>query len=813
PGGWSGGDTGSDGVSCIEVAGSQLPIDQDISINDLPSLRLNIIKDGSWWISLLAGPGWNTYNLESYYENGVLEFNIKGARGGENFSLGFFDKVPDRNPIEKGTSYPLSNFAAVTQEWQRISIPLKDLIDPESGYKLTSTTYIRFEKNWGAPEQIFKVWLSDISVTSPDNEKSFAAIKVNQVGYTTKAEKYALVSGFEGTVSLSEATCFEVKKADTGKTVYSGTLKKVTDLDEKVSGEMVYTACFTQLKKPGNYYISVNADNVPDSYTFTIGNDIFDNLIVDASRYFYFQRANMALEPEYAGEFARNDFTPGDFSAPLKSDPNGERRDVSGGWYDAGDFGKYTNAGAMAISDLLWAYELYPREFTDGQFTIPESGNGIPDILDEARYEAEFFLKLQDTDGGFFHRVYPGTKETEPDTRYIDDVLGSQTHIKPTSHSGAATGVLAHAALVYAPVDAVFSARMLAAAIKGWEYLEAHPVLVPSLQGAYNDDNDEDERFYAAAALFKATGEAKYNDYVKAHYKEYTNMFINPQNAHSWGSFELTGFFHYAGSDSPDPEVYGWFKEKFANWRAIQLSRGYNNPWRNTLREYDYYWGSNLPVLCTSMDLIIGSKLLGTYNSQVVNVARSNLNYVLGINPMAFSYVSGYGENSLTEVFSGIYSEDEIPYIPDGYLAGGANMYQGSWFSRFNGKCYNDVNTEWTTNEHTIYWNSGLVFSAAFAAAEAKARSGDIKTMIIYPEEWIIDAGETTEVNIAALFNGCNIDIIKGADVVYEVLRPEIASVTPEGVITGLKPGIAFIKADITYGNYSENRKFFVLVK
>jgi endoglucanase len=354
---------------------------------------------------------------------------------------------------------------------------------------------------------------------------------------------------------------------------------------------------------------------------------------------------------------------------------------------------------------------------------------------------------------------------------------------------------------------------MLEASLKGWKYLEAHPDLVPSLPGPYNDDNDGDERFYAAAALFKATGDEKYSSYVKAHYQEYTDLFINPRNAHSWGSFELTGFFHYAGSASPDPDVYAWFEEKFTNWRAVQLGRGYNNPWRNTLQEWDYYWGSNLPVLCTSMDLIIGSTILGTYNSQVVNVARSNLNYVLGINPLAFSYVSGYGENSCQEVFSGIYNEDGIPHIPDGYLAGGANMYQGSWFSRFNGKCYNDVNTEWTTNEHTIYWNSGLVFGAAFAAAEAKARSGEVKTILIYPDDMVINVGETTELIIMGFFGGCSKDRILGADVIYESLTPGVAAVSDDGVVTGLRRGIAVLQADITYGYYSRSRKILMLVK
>ena len=145
-----------------------------------------------------------------------------------------------------------------------------------------------------------------------------------------------------------------------------------------------------------------------------------------------------------------------------------------------------------------------------------------------------------------------------------------------------------------------------------------------------------------------------------------------------------------------------------------------SGPWRNTSDDAtDYYWGSNAPMLNTAMDLVIGTRLLGTYDASVLKVVRSNANYVLGINPLSFSFVSGYGSNSLKSAFSNIYSDDGKPGIPPGYLAGGSNQYEGSWFSRFTGKCYLDDPAEWTTNEHTIYWNSGLVFAVAALKAEA----------------------------------------------------------------------------------------------
>ncbi|MCZ7669345.1 MAG: glycoside hydrolase family 9 protein [Chloroflexi bacterium] len=107
------------------------------------------------------------------------------------------------------------------------------------------------------------------------------------------------------------------------------------------------------------------------------------------------------LEEAYAGQFARGAGHPQDAEAAFRSGAK-PPIDVSGGWYDAGDYGKYVNAGATAVSDLLWAYELFPQQFPDGQMNIPESGNGVPDLLDEARWELDWILKMQEPESGGF---------------------------------------------------------------------------------------------------------------------------------------------------------------------------------------------------------------------------------------------------------------------------------------------------------------------------------------------------------------------------------------------------------------------------
>lgn len=195
----------------------------------------------------------------------------------------------------------------------------------------------------------------------------------------------------------------------------------------------------------------------------------------------------------------------------------------------------------------------------------------------------------------------------------------------------------------------------------GWSYLQTSGN-VPAPDGPYHDDDDRNDRFRAAAELFRATGEAPFHDYFLANDQSFAAAFSASENAHGATLMDLSAFLTCLRSDNRDAAAVSWITARFNEWKGYQLARA-QGAWRNTSDDAtDYYWGSTAPMFNTSMDLVIGTP---------------------------------------------------------GYLAGGSNQYEGAWFSRFTGKCYLDDAGEWTTNEHTIYWNSGLVFSAAVLKAEA----------------------------------------------------------------------------------------------
>ena len=107
------------------------------------------------------------------------------------------------------------------------------------------------------------------------------------------------------------------------------------------------------------------------------------------------------------------------------------------------------------------------------------------------------------------------------------------------------------------------------------------------------------------------------------------------------------------------------------------------------------------------------------FDFELVKAARAQLNYVLGVNPLRKSYVTGFGGDSARRIYSAIYSSERYPSLPPGILAEGPNQYQGWRYSRFFGKCYADTNTDWTVSEHAIYYNASLVFALALADGTA----------------------------------------------------------------------------------------------
>jgi hypothetical protein len=705
--GWSGSGSGE-----LETVNGNLPVDTQVTYENLPSLRFNLQTQlTSYWMSvILVMAEWNCHDVSQYVPNGYLEFNVKGKTGGEKFVIGAVDHVSDRaSGTEKTITKPITDYCTVTTEWQHVKIPLKNILDPSLGIDAYNAKAIVLDKVNLDP---FCVWINQLKLTSPDKEKAFPAIKVNQLGFREDSEKYAYVSGFEDELTASVGTKFQVKKVSDDTVVYNGELSLVKDYDPD-SGERVLKAVFTDLKQPGNYYITVNADGIVKSPKFAIENSVYKPLLTDAARYFYYQRSGTDLTEPYCTDFPRKDRTPLDKTAIFDSNSS-VTRDVSKGWFDAGDLGKYVSTGAGTLINLFWSYEMFPETYSDNQFNIPESGNGVPDILDESRWELEWILKMQDTQSGGFYARVQSDDDGKITKRIIKDKEDTTTNIRPTEDTAWAAAALAHASIVYAKYDSAFAQTCLNAAKSAWTYLEQNPNNIKSPNGPYNTDNDLSSRFLAAASLYRATGEAKYNNYFVANYSKGKDTYENASG--DWvGSWNFA-FFSYLKADNRDSDAEKWFNTEFTIWLNNKIDRYKNSSWGTAITNSNYYWGSNNQIMGMCMEALLGSKLLGTSSDTINNMALSSLNWILGTNPMRKSYVTGYGDDCIKTVFSTFNGDGKLG-VAKGFMPLGPNRYNGAGLSIFPAKCYLDSADEWTTNEHSIGSTSTLVFMSAFASS------------------------------------------------------------------------------------------------
>jgi hypothetical protein len=722
---WSGGD--------VVAPGSLLPIDTAQVYGGLPSLRFEVQGPNNWWwVAILAGQDWMPYSVEHYRAGGFLEFNVKGAAGGEMFTLALGDLDNARVPAE--TELPSVgswNHVTVTTDWQHVRVPLSalmpdDKVVPLGTFQPRQMRVLRLsEPYWGSYAKTF--WLNDVKFTSPDREPSPPAIRVNQVGYLPIGEKYAYVADFPEALLADAGTRFEVRRAADDAVAYVGKLKLVDAHEQFVSGEKVLRADFSWLWRPGEYYLAVNAPGIDRSPAFRIGWQLYEPALRDAMRYYFFQRQGIAIEEPYAEGFARGLGHPGDTSARMRS--TGAVRDVSQGWYDAGDYGKYTPFAAAPIVDLLDAHAAFPFVFGDDT-NIPESGNGKADLLDEVKWELDWLLKMQDVDsGGFYHLVYPNNcpssgscrPEDVTEQRYVEDVMGGVANVRPTASTAKAVAALARAARAYKGYDRGYADRLLEAAEAGWAYLEANPHNIPATGFNGEQSADDAERLWAAAELYRATRKATYDSYFRARYRSYAYVWTSTTD--NAAEIPMRAFIAYLSAPKAHHDVRRWFRPLYEGWRAHQLGRA-RKTWRNFLDDgsgdygSDYYWGSNSVTLQTIVVIAMADRAIDErFDFELVKAARAQLNYVLGVNPLRKSYVTGHGADSPSQIYSHIYSNDGLAPIPPGILAEGPNQYQGWRYSRFFGKCYADTNTDWTVSEHAIYFNANLVFVLAMADA------------------------------------------------------------------------------------------------
>ncbi len=682
----------ANGGCAVQNVNGQVPV---VEIDGKPALKIQITGSGGNWGIGLARRGWVRWYLDDYLPDGAMEFEVRGEKGGEQLRIGFADSDRDGSGPDTDVNavVPISRYAKVSTQWQKVRIPIADLKRESPEVELTDCIKVVLF-NDGEPQPM-TVYLRQVRFVTTSPEHEHPPIRVNQLGYLPERKKIAKIS--------APVKRFRVVNVQNGQVVYEGETRLVKEND-RVSGDTVVEADFTAVRTPGRY--RVEAEGLEPSPPFEIRQGIYDRLFVDAMRFYYLQRCNTELTKEHAGEFARPACHLGDRRAVTRE--GGDPRDVTGGWHDAGDHNKYPPWVRHALFFMLDLYDLKPEAFTDGQLNIPESGNGVPDILDEAAWELDWLLKMQirtgEQAGAVYDRIHEHAAPRNPNAEWLQE---ERRLLPPTDEATAVcAAVWARAAGTFSTIPALRpkAQRYLEAAELAWKRLVANRARPEYL-------------LTAGAPLWDATGKEEYRDAAEEALDRVMQEGATPvPDKLMWGIYDCSvARLAVSKRDSKglrDKARKLWLE--LAD-RAVQAWRedAYSVP----LWSSDHYcWSSNQIISKMGYYTLIAHQFAP--KEEYVQLAEDALHYLLGRNAVATSMVTGYGTR-VTEIYHGIFGKSASARLPTppGFVPGGVNQWESRGISAYPARHFRPDPNNWTLTEPAIYYNAPLVFLSGYFSA------------------------------------------------------------------------------------------------
>jgi endoglucanase len=581
-------------------------------------------------------------------------------------------------------------------------------------------------------------------------------ILIDQFGYLPGEAKVAVLRdpqvGYDKNDHFSPGKEYEVRRVEDGQSVRSvAPVAWKHGAVDALSGDRGWWVDFSALTTPGRYFVYDIARGVRSPF-FRIDAHVYDDVLRAATRVYYYQRSGLKKTAAYAGECwvdaaayvgRRQDTEAHDVT---DRDNPAKVRDVSGGWFDAGDTNKYVTFAAQAVHQLLTAYSAHGAAFTD-RTGIPESGNGVPDVLDEVRWETDWLKKMQYPDGSFALKVgevdYVAASPPSADRSPRFYVPGC------TSATIAGAGMLAHAAIVFGAFPTL---RDEAADLKGraraaWKQYQGTPDKQTAcdsgvVHAGLADLSVEDQNGMAAEAaayLFALTSEPAFETYLEAHYKD-----AHPYHDIGWSRYKPDqgdALLFYASLPGAKASLaHAILGDKRADVQAGNQIYGFepdDDLYRAFLHQGQYHWGSNNPRAnygnsnLDVTDHALGLKDTSTYRTRALEI----LHYLHGVNPLGMVYLSnmhGVGATSSANEIYHVWFSANSKWSdartsacgpPPGYVPGGpnANAARDGVPTRISPptgqppqKSYKDWNggwpeASWAVTEPGIYYQSAYV--------------------------------------------------------------------------------------------------------
>jgi endoglucanase len=505
--------------------------------------------------------------------------------------------------------------------------------------------------------------------------KNVPAIKVNTVGYPSTWRKLAM---------LNVPPTSAVVKDEAGQVVYTFQPADIVDKGKDVSSlDPVWQADFSKLDEPGRYFVEAAGAK---SDVFAIGAGLFSETLLAGLKQFYFQRCRTKLEAPHAtwqgDEFLRG--APCHVHEGIAFDyadyPEKKRKwQVEAGWHDAGNYEQYIPSTAPTTQALLMAFEQRPELFKDGAGGIPESGNEVPDIIDEAKWGLLWILSLQEADSGAFRAreaVFDWSEGKPQDERKPHWIAGVGT-----ASTAKAVSVLAMAARVLRPFDAALAARCEKASRAGWAFLEQHPerILVDG-KGSGQPLWDDSTEFQETGARLIAAVEVWRSFRLPGALARAEALLADPEtkpekfSSGAWANLSRWGLMGLAFDDRVPGKLRAEARQRLLD--AVEIAHPQvevKDGYRCASTPNDYYWGHNSNLLEKAHQFAVALRL-DPSRTWLREALRDQWHWILGRNPNGYSMVTriGRGPDRLYHTEWGKVQGRPVP----GYLLGGPNAKQ-----------------------------------------------------------------------------------------------------------------------------------------
>ncbi len=519
-------------------------------------------------------------------------------------------------------------------------------------------------------------------------------------------------------VKDAQDSLFQIRDS-AGTVIFAGTLSAPSLWAP--SGETVRIADFSSLKTIGAgslYWNNVKATGGD----FSISPQPLRALAQATLKAYYYQRASTVLASAYAETWARAAGHP-DTAVFVHSSAGSGTISSPKGWYDAGDYGKYIINSGITVYTLLALYEHFPAFMSGMSLAIPESDNTVPDILDEVRWNLDWMLSMQASDGGVYSKLTPLQFDgfVMPD----ESVANRYVFMKTTPAALDFAAVMALSSRLYAPFDAAFAAQCLEAAKKAYAWAIDNPSIkyvqpAACNTGEYGDAVFSDEFFWASAELARATRS-----------DAYTRHLVNPTPSGAvpmWQNVSTLGLYSILTNMQAFPLKLVDTARAHILVTADNLLLRQQSGYGISMDNDDFYWGSNHVAASQGVLLLYAYYLTG--KDKYLFAAEQQIDYLSGKNPYGRCFITGLGRLPPLHLHHRIFDADGISAPAPGFLAGGSNPNRedsascGIYGGKPASSWLDDV-CSYASNEVAINWNAPLAYCAN--ALEALHRGDTVR--------------------------------------------------------------------------------------